>query len=262
MASKPNPKPAAAAPKKPNWRVTARTWHGNLGVATALTLGLIALSCPFIAHGDLGIGKTLKMIHYGEFLPKDLRWIWIDSQGLALGLLIVSGWLIHRKVVQAAREQAARDASSPGGSVAIVYQSAQSEAIARNTARELEAAGFRVFSCNAEKYPYARLNQERWLFLVADGADAATQLLTERIMAAQPAKPFKELRHAILWTGETSAPQLADALTQIGSQPALEAQVGTSPEAITEWNRRLVAVLRTAANPSAKAPRTLTPQPA
>ena len=72
------------------WKVKAkswsRTWHANIGIATAVTLGAIALSCAFIAHkgGDVAIGKALMQIHDGEFLTNEWRWIWIDEQGAAL----------------------------------------------------------------------------------------------------------------------------------------------------------------------------------
>lgn len=78
-----------------------------LGLAGTATLGVIALSCPFIAHGG---GQWLKDIHYGNFLPPGLRWIWIDSQGLILGLLVLSGWMMHRRAVKRAADTAAAKA--------------------------------------------------------------------------------------------------------------------------------------------------------
>jgi hypothetical protein len=50
------------------------------------------------------------MIHYGEFLPATYRWIWIDSQGLLMGLLVLSGWLMHRRAVKRAAATADKKA--------------------------------------------------------------------------------------------------------------------------------------------------------
>lgn len=84
--------------------VILRKGHEMLGLAGTVTLGIIALSCPFIAHGG---GAWLKDIHYGNFLPPAWRWLWIDSQGLILGLLVLSGWMMHRRALKRVAEAAA-----------------------------------------------------------------------------------------------------------------------------------------------------------
>jgi TRAP-type C4-dicarboxylate transport system permease small subunit len=100
---------------KPRWTlpVLLRKSHEWLGLAGTVTLGLIALSCPFIAHGGgAQVGDALKKIHYGEFLPAQHKWIWIDAQGLILGLLVITGWMMHRRAVKRAAEAAAAKAKA------------------------------------------------------------------------------------------------------------------------------------------------------
>jgi hypothetical protein len=90
------------------FNVLLRKSHEWLGVGGTITLGLIALSCPFIAHGGGGgFGEALKKIHYGEFLAPEWKWLWIDLQGLVLMLLVLTGWIMHRKAVKRAAENAA-----------------------------------------------------------------------------------------------------------------------------------------------------------
>ena len=154
----------------------SRVWHANVGIATAITLGAIALSCPFIAHkGEIGFGKALMEIHYGKFLPKDWQWVWIDLQGAALMFLIVSGWLIHHRAVKKAAVRAADDPSAPGSSVTIVWESgrAEAEAGARRLARAAEERGLRAFATDSRRYESARLAQERWLVCVLSDGEAA-----------------------------------------------------------------------------------------
>ena len=100
---------------KPRWTypVVLRKGHEWLGLAGTITLGVIAVSCPFIAHGGgAWVGDALKKIHYGEFLPAQWKWLWIDSQGVALGLLVLSGWLMHRRAVKRTAEASAAKAKA------------------------------------------------------------------------------------------------------------------------------------------------------
>lgn len=168
---------AAFKTKAKQW---SRIWHANVGIAAAFTLGAVAVSCPFIAHkgGDLGIGKALMQIHYGEFLSKEWRWIWIDLQGLALFFLIVSGWLIHFRGNKKAAERAADDPTAPGSSVTIVWESGrpEAEAAARKLAQAAEERGMRAFAADSKRYQASRLPQERWLICVLAGENAALPL--------------------------------------------------------------------------------------
>lgn len=151
----------------------SRIWHANIGIATAVTLGAIAVSCPFIAHkGDFALGKALMDIHYGKFLPKDWQWVWIDFQGAALLFLIVSGWMIHFRAVKKAAVRAADDPSAPGSSVTILWEKGkpEAEAGARHLAKAAEDLGLRAFATESGKYPVARLAQERWLICVLAGS--------------------------------------------------------------------------------------------
>jgi hypothetical protein len=154
-----------------------RIWHANVGIATALTLGAIAISCPFIAHkgGDLAIGKTLMDIHYGKFLPKEWEWLWIDFQGAALLFLIVSGWMIHHRMVKKAATQAADDPSAPGSSVTIIWESGRpaTQTEARKLAVEAEEHGLRAFVVESARYASNKLMQERWLVCVLSGESGA-----------------------------------------------------------------------------------------
>lgn len=156
-------------------KVWSRGWHANAGIATALTLGAVALSCPFIAHqgGDIAIGKALMEIHYGKFLPKQWQWVWIDLQGAALLFLIASGWLIHHRTVKKAAVRAADDPSAPGSSVTIVWENGQpeAEATARRLAQASEERGLRAFATESTRYETSRLPEERWLVCILAGAD-------------------------------------------------------------------------------------------
>ncbi|RYD60831.1 MAG: hypothetical protein EOP83_18505, partial [Verrucomicrobiaceae bacterium] len=131
-----------------NWKAKNRRWHANIGMALAITLGLIALSCPFIAHKSGGeLGEFLKNIHYGKFLPADLRWIWIDGQGLGLAFLVFSGWLMHKKAVKKATNVAGDDPTSAGSSITFVGLG--SRGVLDASAAVTEANGLRCFRCEA-----------------------------------------------------------------------------------------------------------------
>lgn len=188
----------------------SRIWHANVGIATALTLGAIALSCPFIAHkgGDIGIGKALMQIHYGKFLPRDWQWVWIDAQGLALFFLIGSGWLIHHRAVKKAATRSADDPSAPGGSVTILWdgESRGAETAARSLAKAAEERGMRAFATEARRYETSKLPLERWLVCVLGeggvGADLPLRLNGEKLsrleFAVVGSEPQGEVRcHAL-----------------------------------------------------------------
>jgi hypothetical protein len=158
----------------------SRIWHANVGIAAAITLGAVALSCPFIAHKEWrnGFGQTLMDIHYGKFLTKEWRWLWIDTQGAALFFLIVSGWLIHFRGNKKAAQRAADDPSAPGSSVTILWEggSPPAEAKARELAQIAEERGMRAFAIDSRRYPAARLPDERWLICVLAGESGALPL--------------------------------------------------------------------------------------
>ncbi|MBL9116721.1 MAG: hypothetical protein JNJ83_17065 [Verrucomicrobiaceae bacterium] len=156
-----------------NWKLLNRVWHANLGMAAVITLGIIALSCPFIAHkgGELALGRALMDIHYGKFLPPETRWIWIDSQGFLLLFLVVSGLLMHRKAVKKAVAQAADDPAVPGSSVTLLDFGSRGLAMAA----EGEKRGLRAFRCPAGNLAKLDLSQERWLVVLPgdEGFDLA-----------------------------------------------------------------------------------------
>jgi len=152
-------------------KLWTRILHANVGIVAAISLALIALSCPFIAHkNDTTVGKMLKDIHYGKFLSPQHRWIWIDGQGLMLLFLVGSGLVIHTRTVRKARNAAAEDPRVPGSSVAILFDGKNQEA--RSRAQELSSAleevGVRAFKVSSGSYNTANLTDERWLILLGD----------------------------------------------------------------------------------------------
>lgn len=178
-----------------NWKLLNRVWHANLGMAAGISLGLIALSCPFIAH-KWEAGKFLMQIHYGEFLPKETRWIWIDSQGFLLAFLIVSGWLMHRKTVKKAASVAADDPAVAGSSVTVLGLGDVSLAKALTT--QAESRGLRAFGCDADRFTSLDLTLERWLVIVHEGEvdDAAFRKVLAHVSGAKPGS-LKRLEFSI-----------------------------------------------------------------
>jgi hypothetical protein len=142
MSPAPPAPPAArpsASPAKTNWNLINRRWHANFGMFAALTLGIVALSCFFIAHKTPGAtSEIFKQIHFGKFLPAETRWIWIDLQGLLLLWLIVSGWLIHWKTRKRGAGKISADSAI---SSVIIYEgeSARASALAQDLGRRLTA---------------------------------------------------------------------------------------------------------------------------
>lgn len=196
-----------------NWKLLNRVWHANLGMASAITLGIIALSCPFIAHKSRSdFGKALKDIHYGKFLAEQHRWIWIDGQGFLLAFLIGSGLLMHRKSVKKAANVAADDPAVPGSSVTLLDFGSGGLSLAA----EGEKRGLRLFRCTPAGLGKLNLAQERWLAVLPgeEGFTAAhlesVQNLTAQVkpgsakrlrFAVARADGSEPLRHALLATG-------------------------------------------------------------
>jgi len=176
-----------------SWKVKNRRWHANIGMALAVTLGLIALSCPFIAHKGGGqIGEILKNIHYGKFLSDEWRWIWIDGQGLGLAFLVFSGWMMHRKAVKRATNVAGDDPTSAGSSITFVGLG--DRAILDAGAALFEAQGLRCFRCEAAAFSKLNLEQERWMvFTAGEGVDCGNAVTTV-LAALGQAAPGKARR--------------------------------------------------------------------
>lgn len=213
-----------------NWKLLNRIWHANLGMASLLTLGAIALSCPFIAHkSDFAPGKALMDIHYGKFLPPDLRWLWIDSQGLILGLLIVSGFLMHRKAVKKAANVAADDPAVAGSSVTVL-DLADTPSVAALSV-EGEKRGLRIFRCTSAGLSSLTLAHERWL-IVPQPLDQAQ--LASRLAKEKPGS-LKRLEVAIE-PGEQSE-AIATAFSSAG------AKIMRLPDQDGAWSERVLAHL-------------------
>lgn len=151
-----------------SWKVRNRRWHANAGMFLAITLGLIALSCPFIAHKSDGrIGEALKAIHYGKFLPDAYRWIWIDLQGLGLGFLVISGWMMHRKAVKRVTNVAGDDPRAAGSSVTFIPLG--STAICDAMMQLFRKAGIRCHACAPDAFAKLNLTQERRIVFTGGG---------------------------------------------------------------------------------------------
>lgn len=187
-----------------SWKVKNRRWHANLGMMAAVTLGLIAISCPFIAHKwDGNVGKTLKRIHYGEFLPANLKWVWIDSQGFFLAFLVVSGWLMHKKTVKQASRSAAEDPAAAGSSVTILDLDGKGGAQA--FVAKAQERGLRAFYCPADKVASLNLQQEKWLLIMGSGgelSDAVAQAISQHLATLRPAS-LKRLEFSLEPSSDT-----------------------------------------------------------
>jgi sulfite reductase alpha subunit-like flavoprotein len=259
-----------------------RAIHANLGIFTAITLGVIALSCPFIAHKDLlkggifeGTGKVLRDIHYGKFLPKDSRWIWINSQGLALFGLVGSGWFLHRRVKKHGSTVAASDPSSPGSSVTVLYasQTGRAEREARAFADAAEAEGMRVFVCPADRYDYSKLKDERWVLCIAStfgkGEPPDNGVPLKAFLDSADGQRFPRLEFAVLGLGDVRFPQfcaftryLDQRFEALGAKRmAAPVECGTdedSQAAAVAWRAGIVSILaarRKMARPEPRKPR-------
>lgn len=260
-----------------------RTIHANLGILTAITLGVIAFSCPFIAHKDAikggaleQTGKVLRDIHYGKFLPKRHRWIWINSQGLALLGLVGSGWLLHQRVKKHGSTSAASDPSAPGSSVTVLYasQGGRAKAEAAAFASEAEAAGLRVFTCAADAYPRENLRDERWIFFIAStfgkGEPPANAREFNEFLRSENIPKLPRLEYSVLGLGDVKFPKfcafsryLDERFAELGAkQIAAPVECGideNSQAAAIAWRRSMIALLdarRKMARPEPRKPRT------
>lgn len=202
------------------WKAKNRRWHANLGMALAITMGLIALSCPFIAHkGGGGLGEVLKDIHFGKFLPANLRWIWIDGQGLGLLFLVLSGWLMHKKAVKKATNVAGDDPTSAGSSITFVGLGKRD--VLDASAALAESHGLRCFRCEAARFASLKLEQERWIVFTASPEDdcAATVNVVLGALAKVPAGKAKRLEFTIDPTLDHGlARELARAMERAGAR--------------------------------------------
>ena len=226
--------------------MTNRILHANLGILTAITLGLIAISCPFIAAGDWlhdrsleTVGQVLKMIHYGEFLPKGWRWLWINSQGLALFGLVVSGWFLHHRV---------KKHGSQGGTA---------ETVARDFAATAEEAGLRVFACAADRYPLDKIQDERWLICIVStfgkGVPPDNGIAFHDFLQSEDAPKLSRLEYAVLGLGDPKFPKfcafsrsLDERLSALGGKPMTAAvECGTDHMEVSEaWSKGLIQILK------------------
>ncbi|MCW1886044.1 hypothetical protein OKA04_15000 [Luteolibacter flavescens] len=215
-----------------NWKAKNRRWHANIGMALAITLGLIALSCPFIAHKGGGeLGEILKNIHYGKFLPADIRWIWIDGQGLGLAFLVFSGWLMHKKAVKKATNVAGDDPSSAGSSITFVGLGGRP--VLDASAACAEAHGLRCFRCEAARFGTLNLEQERWIVFTAGAVDdcRATVDIVLAALKKAPKGKAKRLEYTIDPTLDAAqARQIGQAMERAGARPLSAA----SPVAATQ----------------------------
>jgi len=247
-----------------DWKLSLRRSHANLGILTAITLGIIAISCFFIAHkpknkgGALqATGKVLEEIHFGKFLPKELRWIWIDSQGLALIALVGSGWFLHLRERKKRAVEAA-DPSSPRSGVTILYASQTGTAgkIARALGDEAEAKGMRAFVADVLDYPIERLAEERYLLFVAStygkgvAPDAAKDF--EAFLNGETSPKLHGLEYAVLALGDPKYPKFCafgkaidDRFAELGAtRLAARYDCGVDhAEVSEEWKRGILALL-------------------
>ena len=229
-----------------------RRWHANLGLFSALTLGAIALSCFFFAHRFPGDpGKALKDIHTGKFLPENLRWVWIDSQGLLLGYLIVSGYLMHRR----SRRPAVSVAPEGPGSLLVLYgsQTGNAQSVAARLGRVAEAAGFGAHVLPMDSWALVDSTTYRRLAVVTsttgDGEFPDHARAFWAHLSTLPAGAWAGLEYAVLGLGDRSYPEFCRAgrefdrrLEELGATrvlPRVDADADFEGAA-SAWIRRLV----------------------
>ncbi len=198
------------------WRSWLRLWHINLGLFATLTLGLIAVSCFFMAPGQQrgDIGRALKEIHEGKFLPEGQRWVWIYGQGGLLGWLILSGFMLHRK----AKKRLNPSAPDQPGSCAVVLfgsETGNSESVARRLGERAEAVGLRAFVAPMDAFDAEQLREERWLLVVTstygDGEMPSNAARFWQALRSPSMGRLPRLEFAVLGLGDTNYEQFCAA---------------------------------------------------
>lgn len=250
---------AAPTPKQPliNWAAVNRRWHANLGMFSAITLGLIALSCFTMAHDVKGgTGHVLKAVHTGKFLPEHYRWIWIDSQGLLLGWLIFSGWLIHHKSRKRGNGKVSVDAP---GSLLVLYQgnSPRAHRIAHELSKKLTAAKGSAALMRTDDHARVEWSKLTALALILDKPAPSDPL--PALLHSPKAPRIRGTRVASLrLEPPPETPHLFDRLASLGGIPLAPSADATSEDdpAVTEWIARVVAAVNSSAKaaPGDKAP--------
>lgn len=221
-----------------NWKLLNRVWHANLGMTACITLGVIALSCPFIAHQwDFAFGRALMDIHYGKFLAPSWRWVWTDSQGLLLGFLVISGVLMHRKAVRNAVNKAADDPAAAGSSVTLIDLAGTACAWMQAG----QARGLRIFHCTTDTVTKLSLENERWLVL----ASGMTSHQIIGLLAGVKLGSLKRLEYVLLEEiADDEAESVARAFACAGAKPlALPAGAQPWPERVLDALCRRSATL-------------------
>lgn len=238
---------SASGPKQPliNWAAVNRRWHANLGMFSAITLGLIALSCFTIAHKvDGGVAHVLKEVHTGKFLPEAYRWIWIDSQGLLLGWLIFSGWLIHHKSRKRGQGKVSVDAP---GSLLVLYQgsSPQAHRLAHDLSKRLTAAKGSAALVRTEDHARIDWSKLTAVALILDQPSEADPFCA---LIRSPKAP--KLRGTRLSTlrlrPQPDSPPLLERWTALGAvplAPSLDAPSEEDPS-VAAWLRSVVAAVQ------------------
>lgn len=195
-APQPSSSPSASS-SGPNWPLLWRRWHANLGMLSAITLGIVAISCFTIAHkAEGGIAHVLKAMHTGKFLPEDWRWLWIDSQGFLLGWLILSGWWIHHKSRKRGQGKVTVDAPH---ACLVLYDGTHPRAhrLAHELSRRLTAAKASSTLMRAEDHSrveWSRLSQMAWI----RSEGTASSLALDQFLRSRKAPRLKGTRAALL----------------------------------------------------------------
>jgi sulfite reductase (NADPH) flavoprotein alpha-component len=197
-----------------NWSSLNRKSHALIGIVSVVTLGIIALSCFPIAHDGMGpAGNFLVDIHKGKFLPGDWRWIWIDSQGLFLLWLVISGYVLHRKVKKR-RVQQLEDAD---GRALILFatQTGNSESVAQKLGRKLAAVGVPARVANFSEYGFLDLSRETRVAAITstygEGQMPDDALAFWKSLCSPKARQLDTVEFAVLGLGDSSYEKFCEA---------------------------------------------------
>ncbi len=190
-----------------NWLSLNRRSHAVIGIISVVTLGIIALSCFPIAHENMGaVGNFLVDVHKGKFLPGDWRWIWIDSQGLFLLWLVISGYMLHRKV----KKRRAQQIEDADGRVLILFgtQTGNSESVANKLGRKLSAAGLPVRVANFSEYGFLDLSRETRVAVITstygEGQMPDDAMAFWKSLCSPKARQLDTVEFAVLGLGDSS----------------------------------------------------------